>query len=172
MASLKPTGCFYATSPFGDIVGVVSDEGLLSLTLVASMAEPIKLPQISAAAQQRYQAAIDAIYAGASPPWWPTLQPQGTAFQQRVWQGLLQIPKGEVWSYGELAEFIGAPKVAARAVGSACGRNPIALFIPCHRVVRQNGGLGGFGWGLAMKRHLLNNEGISLVNDEVRKQTQ
>lgn len=172
MANPKHSGCFYATSPFGDIVGVVASTGLLTLTQVADLAEPVTLPQISAAEQQRYQAAIDAIYAGLAPAWWPTLLPQGTAFQQRVWQALLQIPKGEVWSYGELAEFIGAPKGAARAVGSACGRNPIALFIPCHRVVRQNGGLGGFGWGLPVKRHLLKHEGVTVVNDEVHKKTQ
>lgn len=158
------------TSPFGDIVGVVGDGKLLSLDLAESLAKPVRLPAIEEALQQHYQAAIDAVYAGETPAWWPTLHPQGTAFQQRVWQGLLQIPKGEVWSYGELAEFIGSPKGAARAVGTACGRNPIALFIPCHRIVRQNGGLGGFGWGLPMKRHLLKNEGICLVNDEVKKE--
>jgi len=172
MESHKPVGRFFATSPFGDIVGVVSATGLLSLDLVSSLSEPIELPNIAAAEQEKYQQAITALFAGETPAWWPNLIPQGTAFQQRVWQGLLQIPKGEVWSYGQLAEFIGAPKGASRAVGTACGRNPIALFIPCHRIIRQNGELGGFGWGLPMKRHLLKNEGIKLVFREAQEEQQ
>ncbi len=79
---------------------------------------------------------------------------RGTAFQQRVWQELRRIPRGETRSYGEVAEAVGAP-AAARAVGQACGRNPVAIVVPCHRVVTAAGGLGGYAWGVAVKEELL-----------------
>jgi methylated-DNA-[protein]-cysteine S-methyltransferase len=78
----------------------------------------------------------------------------GTTFQRRVWTALLTIPYGETRSYGEIAEQIGAPG-AARAVGLANGHNPIAIVVPCHRVIGANGSLTGFGGGLARKRTLL-----------------
>lgn len=78
----------------------------------------------------------------------------GTAFQQQVWQMLQQIPYGETLSYSELAERLGMPS-AVRAVASACGANQVALIIPCHRVVRKNGDLSGYRWGIARKRQLL-----------------
>lgn len=80
--------------------------------------------------------------------------PDGTDFQKSVWNGLLQIPYGETWTYGQMAAFIDRPK-ASRAVGGACHNNPIAIVIPCHRVVGTNGNLTGFGGGLEMKRWLL-----------------
>ena len=82
----------------------------------------------------------------------------GTPFQRKVWAALRQIPAGQTESYGHLAVALGAPK-AARAVGGACGANPIPLFIPCHRVVPSGGGLGGFSAGLPWKRRLLALEG-------------
>jgi len=82
---------------------------------------------------------------------------EGTEFQQRVWQQLLSIPYGETISYGELAEQIGN-KNSVRAVGAANGKNPIPIFIPCHRVIAANGKLQGFALGLDVKRHLLNLE--------------
>jgi AraC family transcriptional regulator of adaptative response/methylated-DNA-[protein]-cysteine methyltransferase len=85
------------------------------------------------------------------------LDVRGTAFQQRVWQALRKVPAGATVSYRELAERIGAPK-AARAVAQACGANPIAVAIPCHRVVRQDGALSGFRWGVERKRALLASE--------------
>jgi methylated-DNA-[protein]-cysteine S-methyltransferase len=78
----------------------------------------------------------------------------GTEFQRRVWKALLTIPYGETRSYGEIAEQIGAPG-AARAVGLANGHNPIAIIVPCHRVIGANGSLTGFGGGLGRKRTLL-----------------
>lgn len=80
----------------------------------------------------------------------------GTRFQKAVWDALRKIPRGQTKTYGEIAAAIGRPK-AARAVGSACGANPLPLFIPCHRAVAQNG-LGGFGSGLPWKRLLLEME--------------
>lgn len=82
------------------------------------------------------------------------LAPHGTPFQQEVWRALCDIPYGETTSYGELAERIGRPK-AVRAVGLANGSNPIAIIIPCHRVIGSNGSLTGYGGGLATKRALL-----------------
>lgn len=82
---------------------------------------------------------------------------QGTAFQQRVWKALQQIPPGATASYQELATAIGKP-TAQRAVAQACGANKLALAIPCHRVVRSNGELGGYRWGVSRKDRLLENE--------------
>lgn len=79
---------------------------------------------------------------------------RGTVFQQRVWGALRQIPRGETRTYKDIATAIGAPK-AVRAVGSACGANPVALVIPCHRALRTDGGLGGYAWGLQRKQKLL-----------------
>lgn len=87
-------------------------------------------------------------------------QVRGTAFQLRVWRELLRIPSGGRVTYGELAARVGHPK-AARAVGSAVGDNPIAWLIPCHRVVRGSGGLGGYHWGVGRKRAMLAHESVS-----------
>jgi methylated-DNA-[protein]-cysteine S-methyltransferase len=89
------------------------------------------------------------------------LGPEGTAFQRSVWRRLEQIPYGETISYGELARRVGNPK-AARAVGSANGKNPLPIVIPCHRVIAGDGGLGGFGGGLRTKEILLGIEGADL----------
>jgi AraC family transcriptional regulator of adaptative response/methylated-DNA-[protein]-cysteine methyltransferase len=85
------------------------------------------------------------------------LDVRGSAFQQRVWQALRDIPAGSTLSYSELARRIGAPK-AARAVAGACAANPLAVAIPCHRVVRSDGALSGYRWGVARKRALLERE--------------
>lgn len=82
---------------------------------------------------------------------------QGTQFQLKVWKALLRIPPGAVQSYGEVARQIGRPR-AIRAVASACAANRIAVFIPCHRVIRGDGTLGGYRWGIARKRALLDRE--------------
>ena len=90
------------------------------------------------------------------------LDVRGTVFQQRVWQALLRIPAGSTASYGEIAERIGAPK-AVRAVAQACASNALAVAIPCHRVVRTDGGLSGYRWGVERKRTLLQREGVALA---------
>lgn len=82
------------------------------------------------------------------------LRPNGTEFQRRVWEQLLQIPYGQTATYGEIAKRIGNPN-AARAVGQACNANPIPIFIPCHRVVSSNSRLTGFALGLDVKSALL-----------------
>ncbi|MDX9739889.1 MAG: methylated-DNA--[protein]-cysteine S-methyltransferase [Gammaproteobacteria bacterium] len=85
------------------------------------------------------------------------LAPDGTPFQRRVWDVLRALPVGATASYGDIARRMGRPS-AARAVARACGANPIAVLIPCHRVVRGDGGLGGYRWGLQRKRELLRRE--------------
>ena len=85
------------------------------------------------------------------------LDVRGTAFQQRVWQALRDIPAGHTASYAEIAARIGAP-AAVRAVAQACGANALAVAIPCHRVVRSDGALSGYRWGVERKRTLLARE--------------
>ena len=85
------------------------------------------------------------------------LDVRGTAFQQRVWQALRAIPAGQTASYAEIAARIGAP-AATRAVAQACGANALAVAIPCHRVVRSDGALSGYRWGVERKRALLERE--------------
>jgi O-6-methylguanine DNA methyltransferase len=84
---------------------------------------------------------------------------RGTPFQKKVWSALARIPYGRTRSYGDIAQAIGHPK-AFRAVGNANGRNSIPLIIPCHRVIEGNGGLGGFGHGVKVKKQLLDFEKI------------
>jgi AraC family transcriptional regulator of adaptative response/methylated-DNA-[protein]-cysteine methyltransferase len=88
--------------------------------------------------------------------------PPGTPFQQQVWRALQQLPAGRTTGYAALAAAAGQPR-AVRAVASACGANPLAVLVPCHRVLRSDGGLGGYRWGLARKRWLLEREGISIA---------
>ena len=88
------------------------------------------------------------------------LDVRGTAFQQAVWRELSRIPPGETLSYAALAARAGNPK-AVRAVGSACGANPVAVLIPCHRALRADGSLGGYAWGLPIKRKLLEREAVA-----------
>lgn len=88
---------------------------------------------------------------------------QGTSFQQKVWRTVRDIAYGTTSSYAQIADKIGKPR-AARAVGTAIGRNPICLFIPCHRVLTSGGSLGGYVAGLDCKRQLLATEGVSVLS--------
>ncbi|MDR0545032.1 MAG: MGMT family protein [Odoribacteraceae bacterium] len=89
---------------------------------------------------------------------WETVHVRGTDFQVAVWRALLEIPAGETRSYGEIARRVGRP-LASRAVGSAAGRNPASLLIPCHRLVRSSGDVGNYRWGVPLKRAILASEG-------------
>lgn len=109
----------------------------------------------AALAEPRKQ--LRAYFAGELRDFELPLAAQGTPFQQGVWRELRAIPYGETISYGELARRVGQP-AAARAVGLANGRNPIAIVVPCHRVIGANGSLTGYGGGLARKRWLLAHE--------------
>jgi methylated-DNA-[protein]-cysteine S-methyltransferase len=97
---------------------------------------------------------LTAYFAGELTEFDVTLGMEGTAFQRRVWSALVEIPYGETVSYGQLATRIGQPS-ASRAVGLANGRNPIAIIVPCHRVIGSSGSLVGYGGGLDRKRKLL-----------------
>jgi len=108
-------------------------------------------------------AAVKATLAGCTPESFPPLDLSvGTAFQQSVWRAMIRIPLGRTNSYGELADAIGQPK-AVRAVGGACGANPIPVLVPCHRVLAAHHQLGGFSSGLGWKRELLTREGVNLL---------
>ena len=104
-------------------------------------------------------AALKKILAGGKPKAFPPLDLAGTEFQKSVWSALRKISLGKTRSYGEIARAIGRPK-AVRAVGGACGANPVPVLVPCHRVLAANKKLGGFSGGLDWKRSLLAREGI------------
>ncbi len=108
--------------------------------------------------------ALVALAAGAEPAVLPPVHLVGTDFQIRVWEQLRRIRRGQVCSYGEVAAAIGAPS-AVRATAGAVGANPVGLIVPCHRVIRSDGTIGGFGWGIETKRRLLAAEGVHLDDD-------
>ena len=130
-------------------------------TLIASDASAANADRAATATSGEMALQLDAwitalevhLDANAPPPSLP-LDLRGTAFQMRVWRFLQGIPLGGTRSYADVAQAIGAPK-ATRAVGSACGANRVAVLVPCHRVLRGDGGLGGYRWGLERKRALL-----------------
>jgi O-6-methylguanine DNA methyltransferase len=105
------------------------------------------------------ETALKNILAGRAQNRFPPLDLVGTAFQKSVWCAMLKISLGKTKSYGEIARAIGNPK-AVRAVGGACGANPVPVLVPCHRVLAANNKLGGFSSGLDWKRSLLKREGI------------
>lgn len=134
--------------------------GSLDLTFDAEALTGLRIMdrQVSSNAQTMLKAPaeafrwLDLYFAGCNPDFMPPLAPRGTDFQQRVWRVLLSIPYGATITYGELARRVGCR--SAQAVGHAVGRNPIAIIIPCHRVVAV-GGLGGYAYGIDRKRRLL-----------------
>ena len=103
---------------------------------------------------------LELYFAGINPDFTPPLRPEGTAFRHKVWDVLLDIPYGEVITYGDIAKKLNVN--SAQAVGGAVGHNPISVIIPCHRVVGASGDLTGFAGGLDKKIWLLKNEGIAL----------
>lgn len=115
-------------------------------------ADPAPGPQADVLAEAERQ--LTEYFAGTRTEFDLPLAMPGTAFQQRVWAGLREIPYGETISYGELARRLGQPN-ASRAVGLANGRNPVSIIVPCHRVVGSSGRLTGYGGGLDRKAHLL-----------------
>ena len=107
-------------------------------------------------------AALKTILTGRSPKHFPPLDlSDGTTFQRKVWNAMRKIFPGKTKSYGDIARVIGKPK-AVRAVGGACGANPVPVLVPCHRVLAANKKLGGFSGGLDWKRKLLAREGVVL----------
>jgi AraC family transcriptional regulator of adaptative response/methylated-DNA-[protein]-cysteine methyltransferase len=155
-----------ADTALGVLLAAVSPRGLCAAALgddeAALVAElRARWPAAQAAGDdaavarmlERLMAMIEGTDDGADLP----LDVRGTAFQQRVWAALRAIPRGGTLTYTELAGRLGMPR-SVRAVASACAANTLALVIPCHRVLRRDGSLAGFRWGLARKRELLRRE--------------
>lgn len=147
-----------------------SPVGALTLvgdTAIAGLWFDGRCPAWAAALEQgdfpAFQAAeswLHLYFTGMDPGPTPLLLPAGTPFRQRVWAQLRQIPWGQSRTYGQLAAAVGMPGRGAQAVGQAVGHNPIAILIPCHRVLGADGRLTGFAGGLACKERLLTLEGI------------
>lgn len=116
--------------------------------------EPLPRKVVETPLLQEAEEQLNEYFAGVRREFDLPLAPQGTPFQQAVWATLQKIPYGEVRTYGQLAAALGKPK-ASRAVGGACHCNPIAILIPCHRVVGANGSLTGYAGGLDVKEYLL-----------------
>lgn len=139
-------------------IGLGDDAAALEADLAAEFpAARIRRDRAAGGSLERWIKAILQYLDGREPHLELPLDIRATAFQRRVWQELQRIPYGETRSYTDVARRIGQPK-ATRAVARACATNPAALVIPCHRVVRENGDLGGYRWGLERKRALLERE--------------
>ncbi|MEP7020272.1 MAG: methylated-DNA--[protein]-cysteine S-methyltransferase [Pseudonocardiales bacterium] len=146
----------YIDSPIGPLLAVRDEVGLTGLYL-PNARHPVSVApdwERDDDAFDDVRAQLDEYFAGRRRDFDLPLHMIGTAFQQRVWTALLDIPYGETTSYGKTAAAIGAP-TASRAVGLANGQNPIPIIVPCHRVVGANGSLTGYGGGLEAKRWLL-----------------
>lgn len=146
-------------SPAGRLMLAGSDEGLhwLSFTMGAKARQPEPEWREDAAAFRECIEQLHEYFAGERREFHLRLAPRGTPFQLQVWEQLRKIPYGATISYGELARRVGNPK-ASRAVGLANGSNPIAIVVPCHRVIGATGKLTGFGGGLDIKQRLLDLE--------------
>jgi methylated-DNA-[protein]-cysteine S-methyltransferase len=142
-------------SPIDPLMLVGDETGLRELQMAPHRPPPDAVEDAGSLAAAAAQ--LEAYFAGELTAWELALAPVGTAFQQKVWAALRDIPYGVTTTYGELAVGLGQP-TAARAVGLANGRNPIAVIQPCHRVIGANGSLTGFGGGLDRKRWLLDHE--------------
>lgn len=149
----KTMNIHHYKSPVGVLEIIINDRAITEVNILRN--EPVKMqtsanPLIVETCKQ-----LDEYFAGKRRKFDLPLSPQGgTTFQQTVWKQLQEIPYGRTISYAQLAKAIRNPK-ACRAVGSANGKNPIAIIIPCHRVIAANGGLGGYSSGLDIKIQLL-----------------
>lgn len=154
-----PTTMTTIDSPIG-LLTLTSREGVLTGVHMHNQRHAPTLPATCERDDAPFARAVEqlrAYFAGELTEFDLPLQMHGTEFQRRVWAGLREIPYGETISYGELAERIGSPG-ASRAVGLANGRNPIAIIVPCHRVIGADGSLTGYGGGLDRKVWLLEHE--------------
>ncbi len=149
------------SSPVGPLFLAASEKGLVRLEFEsreqALNPDAVKLIE-SRQALARYLQQLEEYFAGQRREFSIPLDLRGTEFQLKCWRALLEIPYGETRSYGDLARAIGHPQ-AFRAVGMSNNRNPIAIIIPCHRVIAADGSLCGYGGGLEIKRKLLEREG-------------
>ena len=145
--------------PFGRMLAMATDRGLCGLALAEEIGPEAAMADLTtrwpAAAYREDPDAVAPLVAPLLGEAGDTrLHLIGAPFQIKVWEALMRIPSGQVTTYGEIARAIGHPR-AVRAVGTAVGRNPVAVLIPCHRALQATGGLGGYHWGLPMKRALL-----------------
>jgi methylated-DNA-[protein]-cysteine S-methyltransferase len=156
-------------SPFGPFCLAATQQGLLRVDFQPDE-RPIHLDsawQEDAGLLTEARQQLAEYFLGQRQDFALRLAPQGTPFQQRVWQELQHVPYGTTITYTTLAQRLGNPR-AVRAVGQANGRNPIAIIIPCHRVIGRDGRLRGYASGLAFKHRLLLHEGVRLApNDRV-----
>jgi methylated-DNA-[protein]-cysteine S-methyltransferase len=147
-------------SPVGELLLVADDTGLCSVSMLpwdeapdtAGMSRDDDGPVLAEARRQ-----LTEYFTGTRTDFDLPLSMHGSEFQRRVWRALTEIPYGETWSYGQLAEHLGDPKLT-RAVGAANGRNPVAVVVPCHRVIGADGKLVGYAGGLDRKKTLLAHE--------------
>jgi AraC family transcriptional regulator of adaptative response/methylated-DNA-[protein]-cysteine methyltransferase len=145
-------------SPFGPALAMGTDRGLCGLAFAAETGREAAMADLRARwpkaafveAPERLASWVSAAFGGGE----ARLQLIGAPFQIKVWEALLAVPSGHVTTYSDIAAAIGRPK-AVRAVGTAVGRNPVSFLIPCHRALRKAGGLGGYHWGLGVKRAML-----------------
>lgn len=155
-------------SPLGEILLLASEDALMGLWLPGQRVDRELLDRASywndAPMLVKGRFWLDRYFGGLRPvPEEIPLAPKGTPFRQRVWRRLCRIPYGSLETYGQIAREMAAQtggKMSAQAVGGAVGHNPIALIIPCHRVIGANGNLVGYGGGLALKKKILQHEGI------------
>ena len=148
------------TSPLGELVLASDGEALIGAWFAGQAHFGLGLGAHQERSDAVLQAAahwLDDYFAGKAPGALPKLRPRSTDFQQAVWAKLLEIPRGETTTYGAIAAALGS---SARAVGGAVGRNPISVFIPCHRVLGAGGALTGYAGGIERKTALLKTEGI------------
>ena len=153
-------------SPIGELLLLSDGHALLGLSMQEGR-HPIRIQPDWQPAQAPFAAVREQLteyFAGSRTTFDVPLQMAGSPFQLRVWQALCDIPYGTTTSYGELARRVGKPS-AARAVGLANGQNPIAVIVPCHRVIGADGSLTGYGGGLDRKRFLLGLEGHASAGD-------
>lgn len=161
----------YATarSPLGRLLVAATPRGLCAVKLgdrdaplVAALRREFPAATIArdSGGLRRATAALLLALRGGAPRLDLPLDIRATAFQRKVWRALLAIPSGETRTYRQIAAAVGAPS-APRAVGRACATNPVAIAIPCHRVIREDGGLGGYAYGLARKQRLLEAERLA-----------
>lgn len=150
-------------SPIGDLLIRADSNGVREIRFQTTMTKDKRAdPSLRAKSARRGLIAetsqqLTAYFKGKLKEFDLPLSPEGTTFQRRVWEALRAIPYGETLSYGDLARRIGNPK-ACRAVGTANGRNPLPIVVPCHRVIGADGTLTGFGGGLPIKEQLLDHE--------------
>lgn len=163
-----PTIAISVATNDGEFIAHYSDRGLAGLDFPSKRKGPTgslnaQLPPQIRGWHRATTVALQTSLAGRATKHLPPLDfSRGTEFQRTVWQALQSIPAGQTRSYGEIARLMGRPR-AGRAVGGACGTNPIPVLVPCHRVLAANQMLGGFSGGLDWKRRLLEREGILLV---------